>query len=740
MATTQLLDLAKEGDLEGFETRCLAALEQGDLSLEALVRPFELLQRRNNVPRIATLGQMVLENSDPEADPAAALKIARMALMADPNNEELRKRVLDLYRATAADVSGLDNLLEATGLASGRPARSALRAVELCLRLNKGDMLLSRSEDAVAQVLEINLPESLITLRRNGRSTSLTPSELSREYERVDANDFRVLRAQSPERLRELAYSDPVSVVVGILKTHDGMMDQETLRNELSPYLSESEWSKWWSKARMQLKRTPNITIEGRSPVMITYSSEGRTLEDETWERFAAHKDPRDWLKAVEGYLREAANQKIEPSRELLQRCHEHLLNHIRLIEPKRPIEAFACALVTEKLDEEAGASGEEAKTLAIEMLRKAEDPAQLIAGAPDAALWDLAISALEAARPQDAAQVVVRLFPKAAAPALDRLVSIARKGGTLPEIQACMDQLLSDENLPAETFDPARAAEVVFWLWRDSKEKEGLRAPESGVLFTRIIKTLSALGRSLTVSDAVMKNFRHRMKAALSLRDFARARECIANIKEDRGITLRSQLQRLEGLGEVTRSRLVELLRETHPILWRVAPKRVEPWEDPEVVWTTRAGLQRKVEERDHLVNVTMRENAKRIGEAASLGDLSENSEYKFALEERDLLRARLAQMNNDISRASPIEERDVPVDHVGVGSRVTLRAGSDGALRSITFLGPFDSDVERGIFNYLAPVAQRLMGLRVGETVKIALQGAEDEYTVEKVENGLG
>ena len=36
-------------------------------------------------------------------------------------------------------------------------------------------------------------------------------------------------------------------------------------------------------------------------------------------------------------------------------------------------------------------------------------------------------------------------------------------------------------------------------------------------------------------------------------------------------------------------------------------------------------------------------------LGEAASRGDLSENSEYKFAIEERNLLRARLAQLNSE-------------------------------------------------------------------------------------------
>ncbi len=75
-----------------------------------------------------------------------------------------------------------------------------------------------------------------------------------------------------------------------------------------------------------------------------------------------------------------------------------------------------------------------------------------------------------------------------------------------------------------------------------------------------------------------------------------------------------------------------------------------IEPWKREDILFATRAGISRKQEEIDHHVNVKMAENARAIGAAAERGDLSENSEYKFALEERDLLRARLAQMNSEI------------------------------------------------------------------------------------------
>ncbi|MGE0481732.1 MAG: GreA/GreB family elongation factor [Phycisphaerae bacterium] len=120
-------------------------------------------------------------------------------------------------------------------------------------------------------------------------------------------------------------------------------------------------------------------------------------------------------------------------------------------------------------------------------------------------------------------------------------------------------------------------------------------------------------------------------------------------------------------------------------------------------------------------------------------MGDLSENSEYKFALEERDLLRARLAQMNNDLSRARELHFHDVPKDHVGIGSHVTAREIATGETRSMTFLGPFDTDVERSVYNYLAPFSQKFMGARLGDHVKVTLDGRDAELEVVAIENGL-
>jgi transcription elongation factor GreA len=156
-------------------------------------------------------------------------------------------------------------------------------------------------------------------------------------------------------------------------------------------------------------------------------------------------------------------------------------------------------------------------------------------------------------------------------------------------------------------------------------------------------------------------------------------------------------------------------------------------------VIYTTEKGRTKVEEELDHIVKVKIPENARAIGAAADHGDLSENSEYKFALEERDLLQARVATIQNGLARARVIEPHVVPKDHVGVGSRVKIRSVDGQVEREMTFLGPWDADVENGIYNYNAPMSQRMMGMQAGEVVILNLDGADREYRIETVESAV-
>lgn len=724
---SDLLRLVESGDLEAFEARCLEQLERDVMDLGPIARSFEHLEKSGQVSKAAAVGQMVIEHAAASADAQAALRVARVLLLSNPDSAELRNRVAALFQRAYSEHSACEAVLRGSGLLEGRPARVALRILEVAIGLQAGDTLVSRTDDAVAEVIEPVNPQGMIVLKRNNRPTIVPAAEAATRYERVPPDDFRVLRALRPERLREIIESDPVPIITAIVRSHGDLLDIDVLRDELVPAMVEpGNWSKWWTRTRTLLKKSPNLGVEGRSPVMLRWSAAATTAEGDAWQRMSARSDPGDWLEILDGYLREKRSAREVPDASLLQRVVDHVANYATSIRNRRPAEALACAILLDRLASEGAPSS---GVTSVGLLREANNPEGMLSGLPDVWFWERGVASLVEAHPDRAGELCLKLMRVAPAGVMDLLASHAAHAGRLTELQALVDAALAD---------PVRNPELMYWLWKGPDSISGLRLPSDDVLFAILLDALSALGRSLTPSAESMKLFRGRMRAALALRDFSRAREVIARADPARAVTLRQQLERLEGIGDVARSRLIDALRDAHPTLWAVRTRRVEPWQDENVLWTTQEGLRKKTEERDHLVNVTMRDNARRIGEAASYGDLSENSEYKFALEERDLLRARLAQMNAELSKARTLDSGEVPTDHVGVGSRVKLR-GANGAERSIVFLGPFDADVDRGIFNYLAPMSQKLMGKTLGDKLTISLGAAEEEFEIVSIDNGL-
>jgi transcription elongation GreA/GreB family factor len=731
MPATELLELAKRGDFDHIETRCLELLDSKTVVLADLLPPFHQLEKAGIPERLASLTQIVLENVDTTRDAASALELARVALNATPDSAELRTLVLDLYPKVHGGTPGFAAILATSGLAGGRPARLALKLLDVCLTLAVGDALISRLDDRVVEVSEIDRENGLFTLRREGRATTLPATEVARDYDRLSADDFRVLRQLRPDRLREMIQNDPVAVVIGLLHSHGESISVDILKDELVPrYIPAADWARWWSKARTALKRSPNVTIEGRAPVILSYNAQGRTFEDETWEAFESRSDPVHWLGALESYCREKSARKEAPDRALLERCGAHVARYIESIRWKRPGEAFGCALVLETLETHGLPAETRTRELPVALVRESKDPAGLIASLEHEAIWARALAVLKEARPEDWTDHAVALLPRTRAALLDTLVEELSGAGRAEDVKHFVDAGLERIEYHAE---------LVYYLWKGPKHAAALRIPPPVEQFTQILKSLSGLGRDSGVPAEVAKEFRARVKSALALRDYAQVRACLEMTSPEQAITIRRQLERLEGLGENARARLLDLLRDAHPHLWAQSRTIAAPWEDEETIWCTNEGLMKKTAERDQLVNVEMRANARRIGEAASLGDLSENSEYRFALEERDLLRARLARMNDDLSRARTLSPGDVPTEHVGVGSRVRLRDTATGEEHVMTFLGPFETDVERRVYSYLAPFSQKLMGRTVGERPRAPFHGRETELEVLAIENAL-
>ena len=86
-------------------------------------------------------------------------------------------------------------------------------------------------------------------------------------------------------------------------------------------------------------------------------------------------------------------------------------------------------------------------------------------------------------------------------------------------------------------------------------------------------------------------------------------------------------------------------------------------------------AGLKAMQEELEYLKTVRRKELAEEIKEARSHGDLSENSEYDEAKNTQGLVENRITELEQMVKNAVVIDESELSVENVSVGTHVTIQ-----------------------------------------------------------------
>ena len=738
MRYEELRSLAKSKRWEELEAAWLSVIAEPSAEPAPLLEVIDAVVASGKEELAGTMGWAWLSSMKEQHPPREALRLGRGLLLRLPDGEQLREEILSLYKQTHNDRADLDTWVERSGLNAGKSVRRALRFLDVGLRLKKDAYLIHRTDDVAARVVEADYDADEITLKEARRTRTLSLDAVIEDYGLADENDFLVLQQLDPQRIETLIEKDPITLAIGILRCHKGRIDRDELKLMLVPrYLSKAKWSDWWGRIRSGVRKSPNLRLEGRSPMFLVYDPVGRTLEQETWPAFSTATTPRGLLDVLEGYLRDTKHRKTQPDAAFIQRVEGALLEHVdRFCKHQEPQDALATALIVERLGPKGvSRSGglpfsDRLGEKACELLRSADDPVTLAGAVSDARLWPGIMSRVEQVFPDRFPEIFAELILHAPPGMCDTLARRVEKAGRAELLGGIVERAISN---------PGRFTDALLWVWKGPGVKGDLPIPP----VLEVLKVILTLVGPARLSEGkaagqTVNEMRAKVRAGLSAKGYAKFRQCIQTIDLPLARTLREQIERAEGLGPSAQGDLLNILSRAFADLY-VTPQ-VAMWEDESVLYFSEEGLRRLEVERDEVVNVKMRENAKAIGEAAAHGDLSENSEYKFAIEERDLLRARLAKINRELTLAKLLEPEDVPTDHVSIGQRVTLQPTDGGGPVVLSIMGVGDSDLQRKVLAYQTPLAGQLLGKRPGDSLSMTLEGeASIEYRIVRIENAL-
>jgi len=124
-----------------------------------------------------------------------------------------------------------------------------------------------------------------------------------------------------------------------------------------------------------------------------------------------------------------------------------------------------------------------------------------------------------------------------------------------------------------------------------------------------------------------------------------------------------------------------------------------------------------------------------KRIAEARSQGDLSENAEFDAARERQAFLKARIAQLNHLVSKYNDVALSHSDEKSIGFGSVVVVLELNSNTRSEYTMVHPIEVDPCEGKISLDSPVGRALHNRTVGEEVVVTVPAGEKRFFIEKI-----
>jgi transcription elongation factor GreA len=153
------------------------------------------------------------------------------------------------------------------------------------------------------------------------------------------------------------------------------------------------------------------------------------------------------------------------------------------------------------------------------------------------------------------------------------------------------------------------------------------------------------------------------------------------------------------------------------------------------EKVPMTAAGHAAMMDEVKHLKSVERPRIIKAIEEARAHGDLSENAEYHSAKEQQGWIEARVAELEDKLSRAEVIDVTRLSGKSVKFGATVTVIDEDTEDEAQYQIVGEFEADVKSGKISISSPIARALIGKQEGDSVEVMTPGGGKSYEIVKV-----
>jgi transcription elongation GreA/GreB family factor len=477
------------------------------------------------------------------------------------------------------------------------------------------------------------------------------------------------------------------------------------------PDVIRDDWKKWWDAAKRELKKDGHFQVPLKKTEPIVYQTKETSLKDRLIEEFRAAKG----LKA-----------KITVAGELLKNAHDlsdkeaaateviTALNHeIPSYHRTQPAVALEAIFVRDDVRQMAALSATEGELAAPAIWSQDLKLGPLMEQLP-AAKHRRALESFKAANPDHWHEVLLNTLNTVSAKLCREFAGLLIHEGKLDLFKQTLARLISQHTA---------SSELLLWLAKDRNDSfADILGPE---VFRAM---LTAMER-----DQFNEKRSNRLRDFI-LDDQELLVELIGSADLEVIKDLTRALQLSPSFDDMDKRSLLARIVKSYPAIQSLISGDQSKQETHLVVsWES---LERRKNEYHELVEKKIPANSKEIAIARSYGDLRENHEYKAAKEMQKLLMRRKAELETQLVRARGSDFTNPRIDVVSIGTVVRATDLEANQPENFTVMGAWDSDPEKGIVSYLSPVAQSLLGKKIGDQVEFEVHGVRHHHRIDAID----
>ena len=657
-----------------------------------------------------------------------AIEIARRILTISPDDSDTRRNLVEQLKLKYRDSQRLQECLKHHSImAQGKDPVRILDEFERDIAFSANTYVLQKATRRVGLIVAVE--NRTVTVRYSANDTQEIKLESA----------FDALTPLSKQNIRAIKKGVPAAKIKAKIMAEGGIAwlvrtllysaqdSKETLKemkaDVVPSILTDGEWKDISEKVKAELRDNSYIRIIPGATDIYQLTAYPSTPEE---KQLYVFRNEISFYGKVEAILSALSNQRIDKASDAFMEMVAYFQDH--LASEKNPIsERVASVLLLDYLSEQEVPVSFDVSFDSLYHDLDETERRDVFSEISNTVLKKEYVDHLIDADKGAAADTLVSIFPYYISSYIPNKLRRLNKGA---DYYALIRRSV-------ESFRDAIPSFIFFSCEANLQESVLKKA---GVTEEQIFRTKLLALSHVTKAQSTAETKKNAKALRKNLVDDGTISSYIRSASREAIDEMRPLILYNEGLESEEKSAYrAEILKRFPDYDFNEAKKEAPKPSQPKVVsgfLCTEESYERKKAELKDINTVQMPEILKEINFARELGDLRENSEYQYAKEHKRELERRIGELNNDLATVRVMTMEDVLPGLIGFGTKVTLRDRQTGSDVIYTFMGRWESEPEKGIIDFNAPLGQKLVNHKVGDDVRFEINERLYDYEVLSVE----